>query len=183
VDSALTAVERSAADGPAARTLAARLVAQHTGLPDVRFTQVCAECGGPHGRPRVVGGDAHVGWSRSSGGVAAVVADVPCAIDVESLGPLRTASLPLDLYPAAERAWVVAHADPVRAFARLWVRKEVLVKLGDVSLDAALGLDVRASLAGEPVLGRTLVELDATAYDAVVAWGTGARRPTDRRQE
>ena len=44
---------------------------------------------------------------------------------------------------------------------------------GDATLDEALGVDVLASLTGDPVRGRTLVELDATSYDAVAAWGTG----------
>ncbi|MFB9313014.1 4'-phosphopantetheinyl transferase family protein [Nocardioides plantarum] len=159
-------------DPAAARPLAERLVATHTGRAEVRLTQTCAECGGQHGRPQVVGGGAHVGWARSAGLVAAVVADVPCAIDVESLAVLRAGPLPLDLFPPAEQAWVAAQDDRVRAFARLWVRKEVLVKLGDVSLDEALGLDLLASLTGHAVLGRTLVELDAASYDAVAAWGT-----------
>ena len=160
--------------GPAAaRLLAERLVATRTGVADVQLAQTCPACGGPHGRPQVVGAAAHVGWSRSTGVVAAVVADRPCAIDVESLPALRAAPLPLDLYGPGERAWVLAQDDPVRAFARLWVRKEVLVKLGDATLDEALGVDVLASLTGDPVRGRTLVELDATSYDAVAAWGTG----------
>lgn len=176
VDEVATAVE---AGGPeAARRLAARLVATRTGRPDVRLTQTCTECGGPHGRPVVVGGGAHVGWSRSAGVVAAVAADRPCAIDVEALAPLRTQGVPLDLYPAPEQTWIRTQPDPVRAFARLWVRKEVLVKLGDVTLDEALALDVRDSLAGRPVLGRTLVELDATAYDAVAAWAVARRPPS-----
>jgi phosphopantetheinyl transferase len=183
VNSALTAVEPSIGSASAAPALARRLVTRLTGTTDARFTQACAECGGPHGRPQVVGGGGHVGWSRSDGLVAAVAADVPCAVDVESLARLRTTPLPLDLYPPGERAWVAAQDDPVRAFARLWVRKEVLVKLGGVSLDEALGLDVRASLAGEAVLGRTLVELDATAYDAIAAWGTATGPAVGDRRE
>ncbi|WP_170286009.1 4'-phosphopantetheinyl transferase family protein [Nocardioides rubriscoriae] len=161
----------------AARTLARRLVTEATGHADVRFTQVCAQCGGPHGRPTVVGGDAHVGWSHTAGLVAAVVADAPCAIDVESLPRVRERDLPLDLLATDERAWVAAQPDAARAFAELWVRKEVLVKLGEVTLDEALGLDVLAALSGEPVLGHTLVPLDVTPYDAVGAWAVAATAP------
>lgn len=159
-------------DRGAARALARQLVRDRTGRDDVRFAQTCAECGGPHGRPQVVGGGVHVGWSRTAGLVAAVVADVPCAVDVESLPSLRTTTLPLALLDSRERAWTAAQPDPARAFAELWVRKEVLVKLGDLSLDEALGLDVLPALAGETVLGRTLVALDPRPHDAVAAWGT-----------
>lgn len=162
-------------DWLAARVLARRLVAEHTGRDagEVGLAQVCATCGGPHGRPSVVGGGAHVGWSHTAGLVAVVVADAPCAVDLESLPRLRGQVLPLDLLPAPERAWAAARPDPVRAFAELWVRKEVLVKLGEVTLDDALALDVRASLDARPVLGRVLVPLaQAPSYDAVGVWAT-----------
>lgn len=168
LSSPLVALADASVEAP---VLARRLLVRHSGRDGVVVRQVCGECGGPHGRPQVVGADAHVGWSRSAGVVAAVVADEPCAIDVQALDPLRTQGIPLDLCSPGERDWVVVQADPVRAFTGLWVRKEVLVKLGEVTLDEALAVDVRASLDGRPVLGRTLVELDATAYDAVAAWG------------
>ncbi len=160
-------------DRLAARVLARRLVAEHTGrdADEIRLAQVCAVCGGPHGRPTVVGGGAHVGWSHTAGVVAVVVADDPCAIDLESLVRLRRQPPALETLSHHEHDWAARQPDPVRAFAELWVRKEVLVKLGDVTLDEALALDVRASLEGRPVLGRRLVPLAETAtYDAVGAW-------------
>ena len=159
------------ADYVAARLLARRLVADHAGLDpgEVRFTQTCATCGGPHGRPRVVGSDVHVGWSRSTGLVAVVVADTPCAIDLESLPALRGHDLPLDALGPAERSWLAGQPDPHDAFARLWVRKEVLVKLGLITLDDLATADVLPSLDGEPVLGHPLVALATAPYDAVAA--------------
>ena len=43
----------------AARLLTRSLVARHLGVEaiDVRLAQACHRCGGPHGRPRVVGHD------------------------------------------------------------------------------------------------------------------------------
>lgn len=160
-------------DYVAARLLARTLVAEHAGVgPDaVRFAQVCATCGGPHGRPRVVGLHVHVGWSRSSGVVAVVVADTPCAIDVESLAPLRVRDVPLAALHPAERAWLAHQPDRHAAFARLWVRKEVLVKLGVLTLDDLADVDVTPSFEGATVLGHLLHGLDPGPHDAVVAWG------------
>lgn len=159
-----------------ARGLARRLVAQHTGVApgDVRLAQTCAACGGPHGRPQVLGLDVHVGWAHSAGLVAVVVSAVPCAVDIESLDRLRTGLLPLDTLHAHERAWLAEQADGApraAAFASLWVRKEVLVKLGDLSLDDLAAVDVTPALAGDRVLGRTLLGLDVGRHDAVAAWG------------
>ncbi|WP_244928104.1 hypothetical protein [Nocardioides sp. W7] len=161
----------------ASRVLARALVAHHTGAEpdDVRFSQTCARCAGPHGRPVVVGLDVHVAWSHSAGLVAAIVDDDPCAVDLESLAALRTGALPLGALAAGERVWLDDQADRPRAFAELWVRKEVLVKLGDLTLDQTAGVDVTPSFSGRPVRGRYLVALDPGPHDAVAAWSTTGR--------
>jgi 4'-phosphopantetheinyl transferase len=160
-------------DFVAARLLARLLVAEHVGTDpaEVRFVQVCERCGGPHGRPRVVGHDVHVSWAHSAGLVAATVDDAPCAIDVESVARLREGELPLGVLTDSERSWLEQQHDQPRAFAELWVRKEVLVKLGDATLDAVTDVDVAPSLSGLPVLARTIVAVDTAPWDAVAAWG------------
>jgi 4'-phosphopantetheinyl transferase len=158
----------------AARLLTRTIVARHvgTGPLDVRLVQVCEQCGGPHGRPRVLGhDDVHVGWSHSGDLVAAVVDVVPCAIDIESLVSSRDRDLPPESLTDPERAWLDRQPDHHRAFAALWVRKEVLVKLGLTDLDEALAVDVIPSFDGLPVLGATLVAVDAGAHDAVAVRG------------
>lgn len=155
----------------AARLLARVLAGQVLGVApeDVAFTQVCEDCGGPHGRPRVVGHDLHVGWSHSDGLVAATVDAAPCAVDVQVVAPLRGGAPPLGVLGAAERAWLAGQADEPAALATLWVRKEVLVKLGDTTLDALPTVDVLPSLTGQPVLGRVLATVDVGDLDAVAA--------------
>ena len=163
--------EADRADFVAARLLARVLVARHLGgeAAEVRFAQTCERCGGPHGRPQVVGGGVHVGWAHSAGVVASTVDVVPCAVDVQSVAALRGGVLPLGVLAAAERAWLDAQPDRPRSFAELWVRKELLVKLGDLTIDGASRVDVTPALAGAPVLGRTLVAVDTGGLDAVAA--------------
>lgn len=159
----------------AARLLARTLVARHVGTHagDVRLAQTCARCGGPHGRPRVVGyDDVHVGWAHSGDLVAAVVDDAPCAIDIESLPALRIRDLPLAVLTDAERTWLDSQTNRHRGFAELWAAKEVLVKLGRTDLDGALAVDVTPSFDGLPVLGVMLHGLDPGPHDAVAAWAS-----------
>ncbi|MCW2813500.1 MAG: hypothetical protein JWN84_955 [Nocardioides sp.] len=171
--------EADRADFVAARLLARVLVARHVGTDpaQVRFAQTCAQCGGPHGRPQVVGHDVHVGWAHSAGVVAATVDDVRCAVDVQSVAALRGGELPLGVLTTAERTWLDGQPDRPRSFAGLWIRKELLVKLGDLTLDGVSRVDVTPSLVGAPVLGRTLVAVDTGGLDAVAA--LASERPGD----
>lgn len=170
----------------AARLLTRVLVARHTGLDvaGVRLVQTCARCGGPHGRPRVIGLDVHVGWAHSGGLVAAVVDDAPCAVDVETANRVR-GDRPRAVLTATEQVWLAERpgADRDLAFAALWVRKEVLVKLGDVALGDVGSVDVLPTLSGRPVLGRTVHDLDAGVHDAVAAWAVAGadKTPSPRR--
>lgn len=157
--------------GVDARTLAHETVAARLGVDQVRIAQVCAECGGPHGRPQVVGHDVHVSWSRSGDLAAVIVADEPCAIDVETL-PLRHPA-PVDLLSAAEQAWIGRQQDRESAFARLWTRKEVLVKVGRATLDEALATDVRTD---DTILD---LDLDLQGRHAVGAWAVTSPATTE----
>ena len=105
--------------------------------------------------------------------VAVAVADTPVAIDLESLTPLRERDVPLGSLAPAERAWLADQPDVPEAFARLWVRKEVLVKLGALALDEVGGVDVTPSFDGSPVLGHELLAVAAGTHDAVAAVGAG----------
>lgn len=67
------------------------------------FQQTCSECGGPHGRPRIVGEtELWPSWSHSGDLVAAIVGPAPVAIDIET----NTHAIPVDITgpgTAAER--------------------------------------------------------------------------------
>lgn len=110
---------------------------------EVELVQTCPTCGGPHGRPRVVGREGvRVSWSHAGGVVAAVAATGPCGIDVEPRGaPLDPVLLPQVLTPR-ERERVRTASVPEDEFLRLWMRKEALVKATGHPLDAVLGWDV-----------------------------------------
>lgn len=122
-------------DHRGARILAAHCVASLAGVPvhAVHLRQRCSSCGGDgHGRPVVVGlPQVSVSWSHSRGHVAATASSGAVAVDVERR---RDVVLWQALSPD-ERDWVDGQHDRPRAFARLWCRKECVVKLGHASLD------------------------------------------------
>lgn len=99
----------------------------------VLIAQTCEECGGPHGRPRVPElPGVHVSFAHSSGWVGAMASDRECGVDVENVTALRRIGVVRSALTPRDAAWVAAATDPVRAFARLWVRKEALLKAGAV---------------------------------------------------
>lgn len=142
--------ERDRDDFVAARVLTQRLVAQASGYPadEVRFSQHCDRCGGPDGRPLIEGSSGlHISWSHARGWVAAVVSDQPCGIDVEPVSDSGPLFHVLTFEEQQEVRSVPAGSGQSRAFLRLWVRKEALVKAAGTGLSepAALAqLDVRA---------------------------------------
>jgi len=136
-------------DFVAARQLTQRLVAQVTGraASEVRFTQSCHQCGGPHGRPMVDSAELHLSWSHAGGWVGSVVGDRPCGIDLE---PATDRPPLFDVLTATEQQEVqsLPESQQSSAFLRLWVRKEALLKAAGTGLSepAALAqLDVRTS--------------------------------------
>lgn len=117
-----------------AKTALASLVG--TGPESIRFRTRCPDCGGPHGKPHVVGAGA--GWELSishSGNTVAVAVALgsPLGIDVEQAEPWPGPDLPpeyeLVLTPA-ERAAIEALPRSRRAGACLtyWTRKEAVLK-------------------------------------------------------
>lgn len=109
----------------------------------------CPACGSPeHGVPQIDGVPGlHVSLSRSAGRVAAVAGWEPVGIDVQarrtagSTPGTTPALLALTLSPAEQRL-VRSDDDQGLVFARLWVRKEALLKVGVGTLDALADLDV-----------------------------------------
>ena len=161
----------------AAHVLVRLCAAGLLGVPveEVRIVQTCPRCGtGPgHGVPSVIGHpDVGVSLSHGARHVAAVAAWGPCGIDVETMDDDRVV---LDVLSDRERTWLAAQPEPGRAFRRLWVRKESLIKSGAAALDDAAYLDVLAetttgALKGDQAYG------EWSAPDAVGAWvvlGTG----------
>lgn len=114
----------------AAHLLVRACAAEVLGVPAhrVRLEQRCPRCGeAGHGRPSVAGEPGlYVSLSHTRGYVAAVAATVPCGVDVETVA----ASIPRAAVTPPEQRWLDAQPDPLRAFTRLWVRKEALVKAG-----------------------------------------------------
>jgi 4'-phosphopantetheinyl transferase len=83
----------------------------------------CSGCGGPHGRPRIVGSGLHVSVSHSADRVAVAVTSVaPVGIDVEHVTELDTADLSRKVLGPSEVAV------GTRDFLRCWTRKESVVK-------------------------------------------------------
>ncbi|MEV7599164.1 4'-phosphopantetheinyl transferase superfamily protein [Kitasatospora sp. NPDC089797] len=116
------------------------------------LAQQCPDCGlADHGKPYLPDHPGvEVSLSHTRGVVAAGAGRRPIGVDVELAargGSLRAVARRV-LAPA-ELALVEAAAEPDRAFLRLWVRKESLIKIGRATLDtlgrtdlSALPLDV-----------------------------------------
>jgi 4'-phosphopantetheinyl transferase len=99
----------------------------------VVIEQRCSTCGGPHGRPFVVGSSIHVSWSHASGHVMAAAATRPVGVDLE---PVTTMGVdPRLVGTAVELEDVRAAPDPAFALLQLWVMKEALAKVGALTLD------------------------------------------------
>ncbi|MFI2782769.1 4'-phosphopantetheinyl transferase family protein [Streptomyces sp. ALB3] len=139
-----------------AKTALASLVG--TGPESIRLHTRCPDCGGPHGKPRVVVGPG-AGWelsiSHSGGTVAVAVAQgSPLGLDVEQEEPWHGDGLPpeyeLVLTPA-ERSAVEALPQHRRARACLtyWTRKEALLKATGEGLNRPM-TDFTLSAPDEP---------------------------------
>lgn len=126
------------------RICAARLLG--TSPDEISIVQRCATCGGPHGRPEIVGHpEVNASLAHSRGAVAAAAAGtVPVGVDVEAAltaGDISPGDLSVAL-TSAEISAVGANADPRRAVLLAWVRKEACLKAGLVDLDRLAGFDL-----------------------------------------
>lgn len=121
--------------------------------PDVTIVQRCIICGGDHGRPFVADRpDLYVSLSHGRGFVAAAASLGPIGVDIEALDPERRGEFRIEDFAGvlapAEGATITASADPQLAFLRSWVRKESLVKVGRVGIDAVAALDLAGLASG-----------------------------------
>jgi 4'-phosphopantetheinyl transferase len=146
--------------------LAKSVVAACTGRrpAGVSFDRTCRQCGQPHGKPAVTGGDLEFSIAHSGDLVAVAVAAVPVGVDVEQLGGRArelgggdVQALAGLVFAEREMAALaaVAPADRARAFLVGWTRKEAVTK--------ARGDGLRVPF------GEVVVAVDADA-PRVVAW-------------
>ncbi|MBB4688084.1 4'-phosphopantetheinyl transferase family protein [Amycolatopsis jiangsuensis] len=115
------------------RVLAKTLTAQRLGgaPEDVRFDSTCADCGKPHGRPRVPGSELVLSISHSGELIGLAATDgVPLGLDVETSNRKADASLVEYALSPAERQAVAGLSDDERsaAFFVYWTRKEAVMK-------------------------------------------------------
>ncbi len=131
-------------DFVAAHLLARRCAARATGVPEDRLTllQYCDRCGPGHGRPYLAEiPKLGISLSHSRGYVCAAVGPGRVGVDAEHVpdGPLDESLAARALAPA-ERPLVPDN----EALIRLWVRKEALIKRGELTLDGLHTADLSA---------------------------------------
>ncbi|GAA4232069.1 4'-phosphopantetheinyl transferase [Streptosporangium album] len=175
----LTEVERDRAakflregdrrDFVAAHLLVRRCAAKVVGVPEDRLTllQHCDRCGPGHGRPYLAEvPELGVSLSHSHGYVCAAVGPGRVGVDAEHVpeGPLDEALAAHALAPV-ERPL----ARDNEALIRFWVRKEALIKRGELTLD-----DLRTTdLSGLPIDGDGPRRLE-WAGRHLLEWRTGS---------
>ncbi|MGQ0521727.1 MAG: 4'-phosphopantetheinyl transferase family protein [Actinomycetota bacterium] len=137
-----TRVDRFAFEADRRRYVVAHVLARRVlgiyvgaGAADLRFVAVCPRCGGPHGKPALLGaGAGDVDFSISHSGdwaVVAVARGMPVGVDVERIEPsiveLAGAG---EVLTAVERRVVdrLPAAERPAAIVRYWVRKEAALK-------------------------------------------------------
>jgi 4'-phosphopantetheinyl transferase len=133
---------------------------------------------GPHGKPELTGRwtGVHVNLSHSGDlDAVAISANRRVGVDVQQVLPtLDWAAMTARFLGAAEAAWV----DSPERFARVWTRKEALVKAHGGTLAKGLTLLVAGDGDNRVVAGRRVQDVPAPAgYSlAVAAEGTAAYR-------
>ncbi|MER7206176.1 4'-phosphopantetheinyl transferase superfamily protein [Streptosporangium sp. NPDC000239] len=150
----LTEVERERAarflkeahrrDFVAAHLLVRRCAARVTGVPEEELTllQHCDRCGPGHGRPSLAEfPELGVSLSHTGGYVCAAAGPGRIGVDAERVpgGPFEE-SLAAQALSPAERALVADNESLIR----LWVRKEALIKRGELALDGLRSADLSA---------------------------------------
>jgi 4'-phosphopantetheinyl transferase len=152
--------ERFLAGCALAKTVLARYTGQRPA--DVRFDRTCGQCGEPHGKPVIEGGDVEHSVAHSGDLVVVAVAGAPVGVDVEQLdgrsrplgGDGDPEALARLVLSAAEQATLAAvpPAGRARAFLVAWTRKEAVTKATGDGLRAAFSEVVVAADAGLPRL-------------------------------
>ncbi len=194
---ALNAAERARADAfvdardrdayVAAHAALRHRMGVHLGVPAHRLEfvrETCIHCGGPHGRPRVVGTGIEFSLSHTRGLALVTLSEHRVGADVERATVLAESDLlgvaTAVLHPAEAAALAaLPAADRPTAFTRCWVRKEAYLK----GTGAGIASDLSASRVGigtaaEQPAGWTLTDLVAPdGFAAAVA----VNRPGNRR--
>lgn len=161
-----------------------RLLSAYTGIAPGRLRigrDACPCCGGPHGRPVLLGGGPglpHFSLSHSHQVAVVAIAAGPVGVDVRRVPAAQTVRLCVpDLHPAeqAELAALPARRRPA-AFARLWTRKEAYLKGLGTGLRRDLAADYLGGVPGSPArpAGWSVTDLPGPpghAAAAAVAWG------------
>lgn len=133
----------------AAHWLAREVAGEVSGIApsDLQIEQVCAHCGGAHGKPIIRSlPDFEASLSHSRGIVAAAFGSAPVGIDVENWREAVIDEAVIShAFTANEQRLLeklccdaVSNAEPgprVRTALKIWVCKESLIKLGLLSLD------------------------------------------------
>lgn len=177
-------------DYEAAHGLVRWCAAQLTGDPlsAHHLEQRCAQCGGPHGAPRLLSHPhIHVSLSHMRGWVAAAADVHPVGVDIEGVPACAEAWLTLPIWHPAERSAVKAWASTSslrHALTRFWTAKEALIKLGFCSIEELDQVDVSGTLGWSPARqGTRSVQpvLRSWTDDRSVIAGTAAftRRATE----
>jgi 4'-phosphopantetheinyl transferase len=129
---------------------------------DISFDRTCGECGKPHGKPVVRGGDLQHSVAHSGDLVAVAVAGTPVGVDVEQLDGRRR-PLGGDGDPQALARLVLADGERIalaavrpsaraRAFLVAWTRKEAVTKATGDGLRVSFSDVVIAGAPGAPRL-------------------------------
>ncbi|MEV7007562.1 4'-phosphopantetheinyl transferase superfamily protein [Streptosporangium sp. NPDC051022] len=131
-------------DFVAAHLLARRCAARVTGVPEERLTllQYCDRCGPGHGRPSIAEiPRLGVSLTHSRGYVCAAAGPGRVGVDAEHIppGPLDE-SLAAQALSPAERPLVPDNETLIR----FWVRKEALIKRGELTMDGLRTTDLSA---------------------------------------
>ncbi|MER5867098.1 4'-phosphopantetheinyl transferase superfamily protein [Kitasatospora sp. NPDC002040] len=152
-------LESARTDFVAAHLLVRECAARLLGRPAAGLTllQRCPDCArDDHGKPYLAEHpEVEVSLSHGRGVVAAAAGAGQVGVDVEQPARETVAEVMERVLSAGELKRVREHAEPHRAFLRLWVRKEAMVKLGRVTLDTLGELDLSGlELDGSPLRSR-----------------------------
>lgn len=148
---------------------------------DVPLLRDCADCGQPHGRPRLADDSAHVSVSHSGEHVVvAVTRAAPLGVDIEQHKP-QSVDLAEAVLTETEQAGFSAlpKTERVAGFFRYWTRKEAVLKAtGDGLRVPMTAIEVSAPHSpaallrfdGRPTLRLRLADLSVDAeHSAAIA--------------
>ena len=113
-----------------------------------------------HGKPYAVSSDVFFSVSHSDMFAAIAVDSAEVGLDVEKLTDKDYIKLARRFYHSAELQYVEESDDPVRAFTRVWTRKEAYLK----QLGIGISTDLKGFDTTSPELSSRIVSLDLDGY-------------------